>query len=104
MGSIWEPELTELARRRQLAVQLGGEERVARQHATGRRTVRERIDVLLDRGSWREIGGLAGTAEYDEHGELTAFTPANFLFGRGRIDGPTGRGRRRRLHRAWRRG
>src|SRR3989441_9816509 len=66
---------------------MGGEEKVARQHAAGRLTVRERVDALLDPGSFREIGSMAGRAEYDETGELKDFRPANFVMGRGRIDG-----------------
>jgi acetyl-CoA carboxylase carboxyltransferase component len=85
--SEWDAELAELERRRGLAAQMGGAERVARQHASGRMTVRERIDALLDAGSWREVGALAGRAEYTEGGSLAAFTPANFLFGAGRVDG-----------------
>jgi acetyl-CoA carboxylase carboxyltransferase component len=37
----WEAELEELRRREELARRMGGEERVARQHASGRLTVRE---------------------------------------------------------------
>lgn len=44
-------------RRRNLT--MGGAERVDRHHASGRLTVRERIDLLLDRGSWFELGLLA---------------------------------------------
>jgi len=44
----WEPELDELRRREELAKRMGGEERVARQHASGRLTVRERIARLYD--------------------------------------------------------
>jgi len=83
----WEPELDELARRRGLAAAMGGAERVERQHASGRLTVRERIDRLLDDGTFREVGGLAGKADYDGEGALTAFTPANTVVGEGRIDG-----------------
>jgi acetyl-CoA carboxylase carboxyltransferase component len=82
----WDPELAELAHRKRLAAQLGGEERVARQHATGRRTVRERLDALLDPGSWSEAGALAGTATYDG-GELASFVPASTVAGTGRLDG-----------------
>ncbi|MCW3015197.1 MAG: putative biotin dependent acyl-CoA carboxylase [Solirubrobacterales bacterium] len=81
----WEPELEELARRRALVHELGGAERVARQHATGRRTVRERIDALLDDGSWRETGELAGVATYGEDGELQTLQPANMVVGQGAI-------------------
>ena len=33
----------------------GGEARIEAQHKKGRRTARERIDLLLDRGSFREV-------------------------------------------------
>jgi hypothetical protein len=39
----------------------------------GRLTVRERIAALLDEGSFHEVGALAGTAGYDESGELASF-------------------------------
>jgi acetyl-CoA carboxylase carboxyltransferase component len=83
----WEPELDELRRREELARRMGGEERVARQHASGRLTVRERIDRLFDSGSFHETGGIAGQGSYDEHGELTDFLPANMVVGQGRIGG-----------------
>jgi acetyl-CoA carboxylase carboxyltransferase component len=83
----WEPELEELRRREELARKMGGEERVARQHASGRLTVRERIDRLLDTGSFHEAGAIAGRATYGEDGELDEFLPANLVVGSGRIDG-----------------
>jgi acetyl-CoA carboxylase carboxyltransferase component len=83
----WEPELEEIARRRELARQMGGEERVARHVAAGRLPVRERITRLLDPGSFREAGSIAGRAEYDEHGQLIGLTPSNFVTGRGTLDG-----------------
>ena len=84
----WEPELAELRARIALAHEMGGPERVARQHAGGRLTVRERIGRLLDAGSFHELGAIAGKASYtpDARG-ITAFTPANCVFGRGTIDG-----------------
>lgn len=83
----WEPELEELARRRALVHELGGADRVERQHQTGRLTVRERLDVLLDAGSWRETGELAGAATYDEDGGLETLVPANMVVGQGTVDG-----------------
>jgi acetyl-CoA carboxylase carboxyltransferase component len=83
----WEPELEEIARRRERAKEMGGEERVARHVAEGRTPVRERIDQLLDAGSFRETGSLASRVEYDEQGQIKAFTPSNFVTGRGTIDG-----------------
>ncbi|HKC88660.1 MAG TPA: carboxyl transferase domain-containing protein, partial [Blastocatellia bacterium] len=82
----WQPEVDEIIRRVELAKQMGGEANVARQHANGRLTVRERIDRLLDPGSFHETGALAGKAVY-ENGEMASFTPSNFVFGAGRIDG-----------------
>jgi acetyl-CoA carboxylase carboxyltransferase component len=83
----WKPELEEIARREALAREMGGAERVARARAAGRLTVRERIERLLDPGSFHETGILAGRGEYDAQGRLTAFTPSNFVCGRGRIGG-----------------
>jgi len=82
----WQPEVDELARRVELAQRMGGPDKVARQHAGGKLTVRQRIDALLDPGSFHEIGALAGKATY-EGSQLTDFMPANFVMGRGRIDG-----------------
>jgi len=83
----WEPELAELRHREALARQLGGPERVARQHAGGRLTVRERIERMLDPGSFHEIGAIAGKAEYGPDNRIVGFIPANCVFGRGLIDG-----------------
>src|SRR3989442_2902454 len=68
---------------------MGGVDKVKRQHDQGRLTVRERIDRLIDKNSFHEIGAISGIAEYDEHGELKNLTPANCVFGRGKIDGRT---------------
>jgi acetyl-CoA carboxylase carboxyltransferase component len=83
----WESDIEELRRREALARQMGGPDKVKRQHDAGRLTVRERIEALLDPGSFHEIGALAGRARYGAEGEMQAFQPANFVFGRGRIDG-----------------
>jgi len=49
----------ELQRRRRAALAGGGRERVERHRASGRLTARERIDLLVDPGSWLELGLLA---------------------------------------------
>src|ERR1700748_2034994 len=84
---IWKPELDELARREACAREMGGVDKVKRQRDQGRLTVRERIDKLVDAKSFHEIGAISGSAEYNESGELTNLTPANCVFGRGKIDG-----------------
>jgi len=85
----WQPELDDLRRREAFAREMGGQERVRRQHDGGRLTVRERIDALLDPGSFHEVGAIAGRAVYDAANELAELTPSNCVFGRGTIDGRT---------------
>jgi acetyl-CoA carboxylase carboxyltransferase component len=83
----WQKEIDELNRRRELAKQMGGAKNVARQHAQGSLTVRERIDLLFDPSSFKEIGTLAGSAEYNDEGELESFTHVARVIGYGMING-----------------
>jgi acetyl-CoA carboxylase carboxyltransferase component len=83
----WRQELDEIAQRRAAAKKLGGDTAISRQHAKGRLTIRERIDGLLDPGSFREVGPIAGASQRDDSGALSTFTPANFVVGFGKIDG-----------------
>jgi acetyl-CoA carboxylase carboxyltransferase component len=71
----WEAEIEELRRREALARQMGGADKVKRQHEGGKLTVRERIDRLLDPGSFHELGAVAGKASYGEGGTLADFRP-----------------------------
>jgi acetyl-CoA carboxylase carboxyltransferase component len=86
-GESWKPEVEEIHRRRERAAAMGGPEKVAWQHATGRLTVRERLDRLADPDSFAEIGALTGFVTYDEHGRPVSILPANFVTGTARIDG-----------------
>lgn len=86
---VWHNEVDELKRRQELAKQMGGPEGIARQRRRGRLTVRERLDLLLDHNSFREIGSVAGIAEYDEKGRLKSFTHMNHVMGFGKINGRT---------------
>ena len=83
----WESEVNELARRRELAQAMGGAEGIARQHAGGKLTVRERIERLADAGSWREYRSLVGSSTYSEDGELASFTPKGAVEGSCTLDG-----------------
>jgi acetyl-CoA carboxylase carboxyltransferase component len=83
----WKDELDELARRKRLAEQMGGAEKVKRQHDNNKLTVRERIDRLLDPGTFHEVGATAGATQYDADGNLISFRPSNQVVGRGEIDG-----------------
>ena len=83
----WHPELEELRRREALAEQLGGADKVERQHHFGKQTVRERVTQIVDEGSFWELGKTAGVASYDDQGNLIEFTPSNFVFGIAELDG-----------------
>lgn len=83
----WRDEIDEIKQRQTLAKQQGGEASVAKHHAKGRQTIRERIDGLLDANSFDETGEGSGVPEYDEAGKLVDFQPANFVLGFGKIAG-----------------
>ena len=86
----WVPLLKDVDTMRRLALERlapGSEDPgVVRQRSRGKLTCRERIDLLLDEGSFREVGSVAGFASYDEDGTITAFTPANHVGGWGKIE------------------
>ena len=83
----WQPEVDEIERRRELAEQMGGPQAVERQHGRGLLTIRERIEALVDTGSFQEIGRLSAAAERDDDGNLISLTPSNSVIGTARIDG-----------------
>ena len=83
----WQDEIDEIKRREALAQEMGGDERIQRQHDNGRLTVRERIEELVDTDSFHEIGALAGKAEYSAAGELKNFTPSNYVLGTAKVNG-----------------
>src|SRR5215472_13469797 len=82
----WEKEVEEIRRREQLARKMGGPDNIRRQHEGGKLTVRERIERLLDPGSFHEYGALAGAPKYEGQ-TLESIMPANFVGGTGRING-----------------
>ena len=55
----WGPLVGDLAARKARALEMGGEKLVERQHSLGKLTVRERLDLLVDPGTWIEYGLLA---------------------------------------------
>ena len=83
----WTPELEEMRRREAMAEEMGGADKVARQRARGKLTARERIAGVVDEGSFREIGKIAGVGHYDEDGELEQLAASNFIFGQARVEG-----------------
>lgn len=76
-----------LAAKKEQYRQMGGPERIARQHSLGKMTVRERIDLLFDDGTFRE-SGLLGHHQSSSPQMQGKFTPADgVVTGIGDIDG-----------------
>lgn len=82
----WQPEVDALARQTALAKEMGGPDSVAFHHGRGRLTVRERVALLEDPGTFHEIGAIAGTATWDGD-QVTELKPANSVAGTVRVDG-----------------
>ena len=82
----WKKEVKEISLRKKLALQQGGKEAIEIQHAKGRLTFRERIDLLLDKNSFEEVGKISGGIEHNDDGSIESFTPANFILGFGEIN------------------
>ncbi len=89
--NTWAPTLTDIDTLRRMAAERlsvnSKEPGVIRQRDRGKLTCRERIELLLDDGTFREVGSVAGFASYNDTGDISAFTPANSVGGHGRIDG-----------------
>ncbi len=85
----WKPEIEELKKREELGRQMGGPEKLARHRSQGKLPVRERVDKILDPGSFFEVGTVAGKVDYDEDGNITGMAPANLVTGRGKVNGRT---------------
>jgi acetyl-CoA carboxylase carboxyltransferase component len=83
----WDKAIADIEYIRGLAREMGGPDRIERQHRGGRYTVRERIEKLVDPGSFVEAGPLVGAAEYDGDGNLRSFTPGGYVMGLAEIDG-----------------
>ncbi|MBW8911246.1 MAG: methylmalonyl-CoA carboxyltransferase, partial [Sphingomonas sp.] len=73
--------IAEMERRRKAARAGGGERRIAAQHAKGKLTARERLDILLDEGSFEEVDG------YVEHNCVDFGMSENRIPGDGVVTG-----------------
>jgi len=81
------PLVEDLEARRAKARLGGGEERIERQHAAGKLTARERIALLIDDGTFTELGIHAGI-HHSVRGLEGKEAPADgVITGYGRVDG-----------------
>ncbi len=84
-----DPRIAELRKRRAKALEGGGEERIAKQHAKGKMTARERLDLLLDAGTFHELEAFVLPPK-DELGLSDEGLPGDgVVTGYGEIDGRT---------------
>lgn len=82
-----DPRIEDLRERKSAARQGGGADKVARQHARGRMTARERLDLLLDKGSFREID-IFVTHNCNDFGLADQKVPGDgVVTGYGTVDG-----------------
>ncbi|TDB88723.1 hypothetical protein E1264_10395 [Actinomadura sp. KC216] len=77
----WAPLLEELGRRRRFALAGGGPERIRREHDRGRLSARERVESLVDPGTFMEFGRLATTPDGD------GVSPSTYVCGLAEING-----------------
>lgn len=76
----------ELLEKIEQAKNAGGAERIKKQHASGKLTARERIDLLLDAGSFEEVGMFV-THQSKRLGDDSKYYGDGVVCGSGKIDG-----------------
>ncbi len=55
MDELWQNSIDRLESRREAVLAAGGAERIAKQHASGKLTARERMEALFDDGTFVEL-------------------------------------------------
>ncbi|HXO21152.1 MAG TPA: acyl-CoA carboxylase subunit beta [Thermoanaerobaculia bacterium] len=87
MGKVRAEKLAELQAKLRAAERGGGAERVEKQHAAGKLTARERVELLLDAGSFVEIDALV-THRCRDFGMGKSIIPGDgVVCGYGTVDG-----------------
>jgi propionyl-CoA carboxylase beta chain len=80
-------KLDQLRKREQRAEQGGGAARVEKQHAAGKMTARERVEFLLDEGTFQEFDKLVEHRSQDFGMEKEIYPGDGVVTGHGLIDG-----------------
>ena len=81
------PKIQRLREKKTLSRQGGGKERIEIQHQRGRLTARERIDLLLDKGSFREVDAFVEHRTHDFGLDQRKFLGDSVVTGWGTVDG-----------------
>src|SRR4051794_38443234 len=85
--SLLRPLVDDLVERRERAKLGGGEERIAKQHAAEKLTARERIDLLIDDGTFCEFG-IHAQPHFSQVAMAGREAPADgVITGYGKVDG-----------------
>ncbi|MBI5713166.1 MAG: acyl-CoA carboxylase subunit beta, partial [Chloroflexi bacterium] len=82
-----DPKVDQLRKLREESKVGGGLERIEAQHNRGRLTARERLDLLLDRGSFREVDAFVTHRTHDFNLDEKKFLSDSVVTGWGTIDG-----------------
>ena len=82
-----DPNVEHLRKLREEAKLGGGLDQIAKQHSKGRLTARERLDLLLDRGSFRELDAFVTHRTYDFDLDEKKFLSDSVVTGWGTIAG-----------------
>ena len=80
-------KIDDLKRRKDVAIMGGGERRISAQHAKGKMTARERIEVLLDEDSFVEIDALVEHRSRDFNMDRDIIPGDGVVCGHGTING-----------------
>src|SRR5436309_9895835 len=83
----WKPLLEDLQQRRERAYGMGGPQLVERQRSLGKMPVRERLDLLLDPGTFVEYGLLADSMDPELEKARGYMAADGMVAGIGEIDG-----------------
>src|ERR1700704_6563172 len=88
--SILRPLVEDLGGRRAAVMRGGGEEKLAKQHDAGKPTARERLALLIDEGTFVELG-MHGRPHFSQRSMEGREAPADgVLTGYGKVDGRLG--------------
>ena len=87
---MWDKKVFEKLNKVKSAAELGGgEKRIEKQHASGKLTARERLEILFDKGTFTEVGALV-ESRIEEFGLKDKKVPGDgVVTGYGKINGKT---------------
>jgi len=82
-----DPKIDQLRSLKRQALLGGGEDRIAKQHAQGKLTARERLDFMLDKGSFRELDVFVTHRSHDFGLERQKYMGDGVVTGYGTVEG-----------------